>query len=397
MVACGAAVLPAAASAGTAVSGCPWVEFTRFPAVSTFPESNTQVYQCAYSAGPAHETVLRGRPPRARFWSFAVLDQARREVDSISDADMSLEPDGSYRISVRDGCGQAPNCLDVSEAPAPLAPGLIFYRVYVPEGDQRGGVALPVVTYDLLDGPDAEISAAEQADVLSAYVSAITAPIAPGGAVFEALASPSGLERPVASGSEGAAPTPERFKGLGAKQVSNLAGAGVPQPVIEVLHAALGQGGFGATSDNAYVTVSYDMTKGNLVLRAKAPTYRAQSPVPANDRGRSDGSEQVRYWSLCTTQATRPADCVRDERVVLDEEGFFDVVVSPTCPVAGHRTCLRSGALSAAGPAAIASLLYRNTIASESFFNEDGPRVCPDPDTMFCGDYALRVHYAPRP
>lgn len=391
--AAGVMAAPTAATAGTGAGGCAWTEFTRLPGLSTYPDTNTQIYQCVYSAGPLHETVIEGRPPRARYWSFAVLDQARREIDNISDHEVQLRADGGYQIRVALDCAGAPNCIDLRTAPAPLVPERIFYRVYVPEGDEHGG-PLPQVTYRLSAGPDERVELFDDGTV-AAYESELTQPLTPGGAVADALARPSGLEQPA----PGAAPDPqpERFRGTGARQVDNLEQGGVvPKPVIDLLRQALGTGGFGATRDNAYVSLNQDMRLGNLVLRAKAPTYRTQSATPANDRGRADGSEQVRYWSLCTTQATRPVDCVRDENVELDEDGFFEIVLSPSCPTAGYATCLRTGALSAGGSPQ-SSLIYRNNLASESFYNDRGPALCPNAETMFCGDYSLRAHYVARP
>lgn len=381
----------AAASAGD--GACPWTEFTRFPGLSTFPDTNTQVFQCAYAAGPVHETVITGYVPDARFWSFAVLDQARREVDSIAGDDIALDPDGTYRLVVRAACAGEGNCLETSGAPVPHAPGLVYYRLYVPDSTY-GGVPLPSVTYRSTEGPDApSVSLAHAA---ADTEEALTAPIVPGGEGYEALASASGLEPRVEPGETGADPRAERFHGTGARQVNQLEAAGAPEPVVDALRQALGQGGFGGTRDNAYLTMSYDMRRGDIVLRAKAPTYRAQHAEAANELGVGDGSEQVRYWSLCTTQATRPVDCIRDEQVPVDADGFFDVVLSPVCPVAGHRVCLRTGATSAAGAAAVGVLLYRNTLASPAFYNDDGPAVCPATPSMFCGDHALQAWYVPR-
>jgi hypothetical protein len=127
------------------------------------------------------------------------------------------------------------------------------------------------------------------------------------------------------------------------------------------------------------------------VIRAKAPTYRKQHSFAANALGRSDGSEQVRYWSLCSVVATRPVDCLRDENVIVDDRGFFDVVIAPACPVAGYRNCLRAGRSDSG------NTFYRNTLPSESFYNEHGPRECPaGHESVFCGDYAPKARYVPR-
>jgi hypothetical protein len=158
---------------------------------------------------------------------------------------------------------------------------------------------------------------------------------------------------------------------------------------------------FGGTRENGYVSCLYNLRSGNLELVAKAPTYRAQHDVARNGYGVSDGSEQVRYWAICASQGTRPTDCIRDENAHLDANGYFHVVIAPSCPVADHQgwDCLRGGKLSAAGLGAAPLLLYRNTLPSESFGNDAGPKVCPETTepSEFCGEYQLRANYVPRP
>ena len=335
--------------------------------------------------------MITGRPPAARFWSFALVDQARREVDNISDDEIHVDPDGLYRVVVRTDCGDAPNCIETAGAPAPAAPGLVYYRLYVPE-EQYGGVGLPELRYRAPSAPAGP--AIPLAEVLADHEYALTEPIAPGGEGYEALARHSGFERAVDEPTA-ADPQPERFRGTGAAQVDDLEAAGTPAPVVGAARTALGEGGFGGTRDNAYLTVPYDMRQGNVVLRAKAPTYRGSGSEAANDLGRTDRSEQVRFWSLCTTQATRSVDCVRDEQVTLDADGFFDVILSPVCPVDGHLVCLRTGVTSGIGRG---TLLYRNTLPEDAFYNDLGPAVCPETSpSMFCGEYALVARYVARP
>lgn len=382
---------PPAPTPEDGAGGCPWTEFTRLPGASAFPDTNTQVFQCVYSAGPAHETVITGEPPAARFWSFALVDQARREIDNISDDEIQLNADGRYRIVVRTDCRDATNCIETAGGPVPTAPGLVYYRLYVPE-EQYGGVGLPEVRY-LAPGTTGG-AAIPHAELLADHEYALTDPIAPGGEGYEALARHSGFERSVDEPTA-ADPQPERFRGTGAAQVDDLEAAGAPAPVVGAARTVLGEGGFGGTRDNAYLTVPYDMRQGNVVLRAKAPTYRGSGGSAANDLGRTDRSEQVRFWSLCTTQATRSVDCIRDEQVTLDADGYFDVILSPVCPVSGHLVCLRTGVTSGVGRG---TLLYRNTLPEDSFYNDLGPAVCPETaPSMFCGDYALIARYVARP
>lgn len=392
-----AVVLPMASGEAQAqpavqTDDCGWSEFTRLPAFSTFPDTNTLVYQAPYSASPLHDTVIRGEAPQARYWSFAILDQARREIANLSDDEILVAGDGSYEVRVAFDCEGQGNCLQTKDAPAPVAPERIFYRLYVPDTDDTGGVGLPQLSYEARTGPDVAVGVpVEHGTCTDAYLGA-TEPLVVGSELSEALASPSGLEPAVVT--PGADPAPQRNQGTGYYQVEMLRGT-VPDEVVDAVQSVRGQGGFGATQDNAYLTFGYNMRQGNVVMTAKAPTYRKQHDTAANANGVDDGTEQVRYWSLCTTQESRPVDCLRDENVVLAGDGSFDVVIAPDCT--GLPNCLRAGKLSTAGQAAVGILLYRNLLASDGFFNPKGPAECPAGETMFCGDYALVAHYLARP
>jgi hypothetical protein len=209
LLACAAAT---PARAGVVLGDCGWLEFTSLPGVSVSTDTNTLIYQSVYSASPAHETVIRGRPPKARFWAFAVLDQARREIANLSDYEIQREPDGGYQVLVRFGCGGAKNCIDLSAAPAPVVPERIWYRMYVPDLDAKGGVPLPDVEYRPLgdSGSSTPLPLDRFVDCPSLVASA-TVPLRPGGIVHSALAAPPGTAAPVCE--PGPDAEPARYEG----------------------------------------------------------------------------------------------------------------------------------------------------------------------------------------
>jgi hypothetical protein len=377
-----------------------FTEFTRIPGVGTFPDTDTLVYQAAYAANGAtaaaqFETVIRGKAPKARYWSFAVIDQARREIANLSDFQIALDATGSYEVHVRQGCAGVPNCLDLSGALAPAAPGLVYYRLYVPEGGETGGVGLPTVTYHRSAGANVDIGPFGDSDSCRAALAMLTAPIQPDGAIGENLDSASGLEQPVCS--PGSPPAESRGGHPGEAQLETLEKNGVPTAVTDVVRMAGSVAAFGATKANAYESILFSMTSGDLELRAKAPTYRRQH-APLNGWSVDDGSEQVRYWSLCTSQETHPVDCIRDENVIADvsDPTSFTVIVAPKCPVDGYANCLRSGVTSAAGLAGVPFLLYRNTLPRDDFYDDLGPVRCPNESSVFCGPYELKPAYVKR-
>jgi len=367
----------ASPAAAQELPGAPFVEFTNLPAVSTFPDSrSTRIYTSTYQAGPGAETVIRGRAPRARYWSFSAQDQSRGELDVLYDEQVALGPGETYELVVRTDCAGRANCLETGTGPATAAPARVNFRLYVPRGDGCGGAGLPAVT------------------------------VRPLGAARSALSGTS------ATTGEDAAPCPPRPPGIDARFASaavparDVAPGETAAPPAFSRYEVTSTSGAGGTGDNAYVFVSHDLAGGNLLIRARAPTHR-------DSRARRR-REQVRYWSICTFQLSRPVDCRRDEEVALGPQRRFTIIVAPACPVRGYANCLRAGAIGGpAGPAATTgartggpvgqagqvpnTVVVRNLLASPAFANEAGPRVCPRAPSQFCGAYLPRADYVPRP
>jgi hypothetical protein len=78
-----------------------------------------------------------------------------------------------------------------------------------------------------------------------------------------------------------------------------------------------------ANSDNRYIYAQLSQTLGDLVLmRAKAPTF-ATGPGSGSD-------PQLRHWSVCQNAyiTVETYQCIEDTDMVLDSDGFFNVVIS---------------------------------------------------------------------
>lgn len=87
------------------------------------------------------------------------------------------------------------------------------------------------------------------------------------------------------------------------------------------------EGGFYPNLDNQYIRTIVNRKHGKVFLvRGKMPT----TPNTFNgDKIMGDG--ELRYWSICSNQGfvnTRVNDCLFDEEVPLDENGFYTVLVS---------------------------------------------------------------------
>lgn len=87
------------------------------------------------------------------------------------------------------------------------------------------------------------------------------------------------------------------------------------------------EGGFYPNLDNHYVRTIINRKHGPVfLLRGKAPTT---PKTHAGDKIMGDG--ELRYWSICSNQGlsnTRVNDCLFDEEIPLDQNGYYNVVVS---------------------------------------------------------------------
>ncbi len=116
------------------------------------------------------------------------------------------------------------------------------------------------------------------------------------------------------------------FYGLGPTAVNILNNAlPVPLPPEVEQNVPLGDGGgFLSNIHNAYTSTTFSRNDGNIfVLRGKAPTYRG-------DPRTVGGVEDMRYWSICQNEfvTQRYVACVADHQALLDDEGYYTVVVS---------------------------------------------------------------------
>jgi hypothetical protein len=292
--------------------------------------------------------------PAARYWSFTAYPLTPGAGTDVHVHDTQIrQVHGHYTVTLSSTCTHIAGAC-VATAPAG-ASGIIVMRLYVPvdvNGNGTGGVALPAVSYVSSSGQPLSLSGAAGS------------PKAGNDINFLRLLRgqlPAALTRPYPAAAPVATPVE------------------LPKPVA----LPTGPKGAYANPDNLYDHMALSSTRGNLVVSARAPTYRKDGQRSVNDLGRSsDGAAQLRYWWLCVVLTGRATgDCLRDEQVHLSVHGTFTVMVSPTCPVAGYHNCL------VAGPEPIqVGLAYRNLLPSERFAAQ-----------AFHGAYALTGSYVARP
>jgi hypothetical protein len=318
------------------------------------PDANSDYYLGGFGSEHGARTIISGRVPTARYWSFTAYPlPSGTEGTEIHDTQIARSH-GRYRITIASSCrGIRGTCLTT---PGTDAVGVVVLRLYVPvdlQGAGTGGVPLPSLSYTSAEG------------------------------------SPISLAR--------AAGTPAVGKALAGYQAQHGAlpaelthayppDSPVPNPVVDPpprARIASHSGKFN-NPDSIYVHVRYSTTRGNLVVSAFAPTYQSDTFKPVNDLARpAAASPQVRYWSLCIVlKDLHTGNCLRDEQVRFPSGSRrFTAIVAPTCPTVGYANCL------VAGPQPLqVSLAYRYVLPRPSF-----------KPMAFRDSYNLAARYVGRP
>jgi len=340
-----------------------------------FPDTGALYWGGKYTLPAGAKLELNGRFPHARYMSFNSYDANGENptfapLDVIRDVEIKPDhknaknpfipgnkrktPLRNYTVEVASGMPQAgdhSNLLRSSVADGEQA--VILHRIYVPDDGQgiTGGEYLPAPILTLADGSvlseETEVCAELQA--VQEYIEPPTVPAN----YFAGVMRPGGNQY---WPSQGFAPF-----GLAAASEENPASlrrSFSPQTGItcdyffSCDYAGAPDVGFYANIDNAYTyayvsnapksyvpvapsqlrplgleftTEAADPELAVTVFRGKLPT----TPTTLNgDKVMSEG--QVRYWSFCTNEyySQKVTDCVYDEQLTLDEDGYYTIVIS---------------------------------------------------------------------
>jgi hypothetical protein len=358
-----------------------------------FPDKSAQYWSGSYRALPGTRIRIEGQFPHTRYMSWNVYDPVLRPFDHFPDAELSPDPghvntflpgadrratQRSYTMFIEftaKPAQPAANTLYVDPSKNPA--GVFTYRTYIPDKglDSTGGVGLPHV---YLEGPpDVAFSCPEKPTV-----SALT----------EAYAGQ--------DGPESGPPYPGRPQPVWRKFVNlcvsgdnlffdNEYGDAMPDSGSNPCDR-FGKGGFLSNLDNAYLTLLMSRGFGRLlVVRGRAPTF------PNTRRGvrTMPGGKQLRYWSICQNDpyTQRYVDCLADDQVKLDADGFFTIVVSRP---SDRPKCAKNWI--AWGPQPQGVLIYRHMLPDPGFSaaiqNAD---YGSEASTM--GDYLPSARYSKSP
>lgn len=308
-----------------------------------YPDASVFYWAATFSIPEGANLKLSGDFAHARYQSLISYDERGRPIESLADYLMAPEEGSSnpYRVNVnrnaesrsysvqllnatptkerRIGEYNSQSSSNTLHAPAYGAgQQVILYRIYLPDEGKwpDGGVALPAPKLTLADG--SELSGAEACAALST-----SQPLQVTG---DAVGIPADKYRELISQPGKPDTWPSQVDAEWFIQLDRESLLGIYTGEIND-NARRSEGGFYPNLDNHYIRTIVNRKHGKVfMVRGKMPT------TPKTFRGNDYSTEaQLRYWSICSNQGfanTRVNDCLFDEEIPLDANGFYTVLIS---------------------------------------------------------------------
>lgn len=309
-----------------------------------YPDAAAYYWSAIFSMPKGSKLELAGEFAYARYQSLISYDGRGRPVESVADYLIQPAPGSSNpfvagaqrRVEKRsyalEVLAAEPGAEQLKEgerlqsetrrrfyAP-PYGPGQqsILYRIYVPdEGlDVNAGVPLPEPVLTLSDGQVLTGQAACDALMTDQHL-ALTP---------DAVGIPPGLYRKLVGQTDKPDTWPAENPPRWYVQMDRESLIGIYTGEMTA-NPRRSEGGFYPNPDNNYVRTIVNRKHGTVfVLRGKMPRIHATSQrKPVMEHG------ELRYWSLCSNQGlanTRVNDCLYDEQVPLDADGYYTIMIS---------------------------------------------------------------------
>ena len=307
-----------------------------------YPDANVFYWAATFTMPEDVELYLDGDFPLARYMSIISYDGRGRPLESLADYLIEPEKDSinpfinsnsridknrAYKIQVLNNSpvtdretGKISKISSYNTLNAPsYGPNqqLIIYRVYLPDNKTGplGGVNLPQLKV-IKDGKT--YSGNDACKILNASQNlAIT---------IDAAGIPPMMYRELASQTDKPETWPAKNPPEWYIQMDRQSLIGIYTGEFNN-KAPRSTGGFFPNLDNHYLRTIINRKYGKVVLlKAKAPltpkTYNSNPTYKENE---------LRYWSVCSNQSfgnTRVNDCLFDEEIPLDKNGYFTIFVS---------------------------------------------------------------------
>ena len=308
-----------------------------------YPDAAVFYWAAVFSTPAGAELTLSGKFAHARYQSFISYDERGRPIESL--ADYLIQPDSAssnpYRSSSNRNAESRSYSVDlINAAPAEEraigelnkdaasnflhAPSYadgqqtIIYRIYLPDDGKwpDGGVPLPSPTVTLDDG--SVLSGKDACDALTTKQRLrVTA---------DAVGIPPMQYRELITQPDRPDTWPSEIPAKWFIQLDRASLLGIYTGDINE-NARRSEGGFYPNLDNHYILTIINRKHGKVfMVRGKMP----QTPTTFHGDDYMEEGD-MRYWSICSNQGfanTRVNDCLFDEEIPLDENGFYTIMVS---------------------------------------------------------------------
>ena len=321
---------------------CFWARgpFSADPYINVaYPDSNVYYWAAAFSMPEDSILEIKGDYPYSRYMSFFSYNERGKPIGSLTDFQIQSEATNpfipgnqrsdfsrSYSIEVlnENPSANISENIDNFNGNILFTPEynknqqLIVYRIYLPDKDIdiTGGVKLPQPMLTLSDGT--KLEGKQTCEALNASQ--------PLQVSFDALGIPPNEYRELISQPDKPDTWPAHNPPKWFIQLDRKSLIGMYTGEIDP-NAPRSEGGFYPNLDNQYIRSIINRKHGKvLIVRGKAPT----TPKTYFKTSFTE-EEDLRYWSLCSNQSfvnTRVNDCLYDEEIPIDKNGFYTIAIS---------------------------------------------------------------------
>ncbi|WP_286298940.1 hypothetical protein [Vibrio apostichopi] len=308
-----------------------------------YPDAAVKYWGATFTVPDDAKLRLEGQFPHSRYMSLISYDDHGRPLQSLPDYmikpnQSSVNPfrEGnqrdsvlrSYQVKILDSqpktdytAGQVRDGLEMDELHAPRSLAnqqTLIYRIYAKDenSDGTGDASLPEPVLTLASGK--ELRGQEACDAMNSAQ--------PLKAKINALGIPVDKYRELVSQPNKPVGFPATNPSTWHIQLDRESLLGIYTGKINP-EARRSTGGFYPNLDNNYIRTVVNRKHGPVyVLRAKAPV----TPKTI-DGDKEMTAGELRYWSVCSNQGfavTKVNDCLHDENIPVDKDGYYTVVVS---------------------------------------------------------------------
>ena len=321
---------------------CFWARgpFSADPYINVaYPDSNVYYWAAAFSMPVDSTLEIKGEYPYSRYMSFFSYNERGKPIGSLTDFQIQSKATNpfilgnqrsdlsrSYSIEVvnKNPLSDLSVSTDNPNRNILFTPEyrknqqLVVYRIYLPDKniDITGGVKLPQPVLTLSDG--SKLVGEETCETLNTSQALQVS--------FDALGIPPNEYRELISQPDKPDTWPAHNPPKWFIQLDRKSLIGMYTGEIDP-NAPRSEGGFYPNLDNQYIRSIINRKHGKvLIVRGKAPT----TPKTYFKTSFTE-EEDLRYWSLCSNQSfvnTRVNDCLYDEEIPIDKNGFYTIAIS---------------------------------------------------------------------